>query len=159
MLKANPSPMVDIVTREVRSRMMSGIRGKNTKPEMVVRKALHAAGFRYRLHDKRLPGNPDLVFPKYRAVVFVHGCFWHGHDCHLFRLPSTRSDFWCRKIAGNVERDRKAVQALENTGWRTGIIWECAVKGRTRLPIDTVLKNVEKWLSSVSSRLEVRGLV
>ncbi|MDF1607802.1 very short patch repair endonuclease [Hoeflea sp. YIM 152468] len=151
--------MVDIVTREVRSRMMSGIRGKNTKPEMVVRKALHAAGFRYRLHDKRLPGNPDLVFPKYRAVVFVHGCFWHGHDCHLFRLPSTRSDFWCRKIAGNVERDRKAVQALENTGWRTGIIWECAVKGRTRLPIDTVLKNVEKWLSSVSSRLEVRGLV
>lgn len=90
--------MADVVTPEKRSKMMSGIQGKNTKPELTIRKGLHALGFRYRLHGKTLPGKPDLVFPKYKAVIFIHGCFWHAHHCHLFKWPSTRVDFWQEKI-------------------------------------------------------------
>lgn len=149
--------MADIVTAEVRSRMMSGIRGKDTRPEMIVRKALHAAGFRYRLHDKRLPGKPDLVFPRYSAVVFVHGCFWHGHDCHLFRFPATRTDFLREKIAGNVERDRQAVNQLRGTGWRVGTVWECALKGKTRLAAEEILRSLASWLQAGSGDLEIRG--
>src|SRR3546814_10547828 len=93
--------MADVVSIDVRSRMMSGIRSTNTKPEMILRRGLHAAGFRFRLHDRRLPGKPDLVFPRYSAVLFAHGCFWHGHNCHLFRLPATRTDFWAAKIDRN----------------------------------------------------------
>ncbi|SOC89897.1 T/G mismatch-specific endonuclease [Ensifer adhaerens] len=112
--------------------MMSGIRGTNTRPELQVRKALHAAGFRYRLHERKLPGKPDLVLPKYRAVIFVHGCFWHGHGCHLFRMPSSNSVFWQEKIAGNVARDKVAVDRLRESGWRVATVWECALKGKTR---------------------------
>ena len=93
--------MADVVDRKTRSRMMSGIRGKNTRPELLIRKGLHARGFRFRLHDKRLPGKPDLVLPKYSAVIFVHGCFWHGHDCHLFKWPQSRREFWRKKITRN----------------------------------------------------------
>ena len=126
--------MVDIVDTATRSRMMSGIKGKDTKPEMVIRKMLHAAGFRYRLHDKRLSGKPDLVLPKYRTVIFVHGCFWHGHsDCSLFRLPGTRQQFWSEKIGGNVKRDTVHVDTLIQSGWKVGIVWECAVKGKGRI--------------------------
>jgi DNA mismatch endonuclease (patch repair protein) len=149
--------MADIVAPEVRSRMMSGIRGKNTKPELLVRKMLHAAGFRYRLHDKALPGKPDMVFPKYRAVILVHGCFWHGHGCHLFRLPSTRTEFWKRKIDGNVERDREAVRKLRDTGWRVATVWECALKGKRRLQPDIVEKALVNWLHGESPQLEVTG--
>lgn len=112
--------------------MMSGIRGKNTKPELVVRKALYSQGFRYRLHVKDLPGKPDIVLPKYRTVIFVHGCFWHGHNCHLFRLPSSNRDFWRAKIKQNQENDRKAVRALRKDGWRVIAVWECALRGRKR---------------------------
>lgn len=149
--------MADIVSGEVRSRMMSGIRGKNTRPEMLIRKALHMAGFRYRLHDTRLPGKPDLVFPKHQAVVFVHGCFWHGHGCHLFRLPATRTEFWQSKIAGNVQRDRRAVEILEGEGWRVATVWECALKGRTRLSFEAVIGNLSTWLRSEQSSLEISG--
>src|SRR3954470_16295918 len=90
--------MADVVSSGVRSRMMAGIRGTNTAPEMILRRALHAEGFRYRLHDRRLPGKPDMVFPRHHAVIFAHGCFWHGHDCHLFKWPSTRPEFWQTKI-------------------------------------------------------------
>src|SRR3546814_5856307 len=93
--------MADVVSIDVRSRMMSGIRSTNTKPEMILRRGLHAAGFRFRLHDRRLTGKPDLVFPRYSAVLFAHGCFWHGHNCHLFRLPATRTDFWAANINSN----------------------------------------------------------
>lgn len=109
--------------------MMSGIRGKDTKPEMFVRRGLHRLGFRFRLHDRSLPGTPDLVLPKYNAVVFVHGCFWHGHDCHLGTKPATRKEFWQAKFAENRERDRKAREALLQTGWRVLEIWECAIRG------------------------------
>jgi DNA mismatch endonuclease, patch repair protein len=98
--------------------MMAGIGPANTKPEMLIRRGLHALGYRYRLHVKGLPGKPDLVFPGRRAAIFVHGCFWHGHDCTLFRWPATREDFWRNKIAGNINRDRKTAALLLDQGWR-----------------------------------------
>ena len=136
---------------------MSGIRGRNTRPEMQVRKGLHAAGFRYRLHDRTLPGKPDIVLPKYRAVIFVHGCFWHGHGCHLFRLPSTRTGFWKEKITGNAERDRETVRKLMEAGWRVGTVWECALKGRCKLQPDVIEKALINWLHDESPQLEVTG--
>lgn len=137
---------------------MSGIRGKDTKPELLVRRALHAAGFRYRLHERTLPGKPDMVFPKYSAVVFVHGCFWHGHDCHLFRMPSTRTEFWQAKISGNVARDVRAITLLRETGWRVGTVWECALKGREKLPVDDIAATLAVWLRGETPELEIRGL-
>lgn len=147
----------DIVSPVVRSRMMSGIRGKDTRPELAVRSALHRAGFRFRLHRKDLPGRPDLVFPRYRAVLLIHGCFWHGHDCHLFKWPSTRQDFWRSKIEANIARDGRQRSALLNAGWRVGIIWECAIKGRARLPIQKVVEACAQWLISDQITLEVEG--
>lgn len=135
---------------------MSGIRSKNTKPEMQIRRSLHAAGFRYRLHGK-LPGKPDLVFPARKAVLFVNGCFWHGHDCHLFRLPATRPEFWQAKIKGNVERDRSAVMSLRDSGWRVGTVWECALKGKTRRPANEVITDLAKWLCEDVSCIEISG--
>jgi DNA mismatch endonuclease, patch repair protein len=142
----------------VRSRMMSAIRGRDTKPEMIVRKGLHAAGFRYRLHDRALPGSPDMVFPRFRAVLFVHGCFWHGHDCHLFRWPSTSEEFWKKKIEGNRDRDRKSGDKLLYSGRRVGIIWECALKGQGRLPIDRLIELCANWLRGELPSLEIRGI-
>lgn len=136
--------------------MMSGIRGKNTKQELIVRKALHARGFRYRLHCK-LPGKPDLCLPKYRAVVFVHGCFWHGHDCHLFKWPSTRPEFWREKIGRNTVVDSAAEAKLLANGWRVATVWECALKGRTRLQLEDVVSSLERWLRSDESKLQIEG--
>src|SRR3546814_191591 len=149
--------MADVVSIDVRSRMMSGIRSTNTKPEMILRRGLHAAGFRFRLHDRRLPGKPDLVFPRYSAVLFAHGCFWHGHNCHLFRLPATRTDFWAAKIDRNRQVDQRSEEALRTLSIRTGIVWECSLKGRTRLPLDTVLGSCAEWLRSNETTLEIRG--
>jgi DNA mismatch endonuclease (patch repair protein) len=118
--------MTDVVDRATRSRMMSGIRGRDTKPELVVRKYLHAHGLRYRIAPKNLPGKPDIVLPKYRAVVFVHGCFWHRHaGCRYTATPATNPDFWQRKFYANVARDRRAYEQLTDLGWRVLIIWEC----------------------------------
>ena len=137
--------------------MMSGIRGRNTRPEVAVRKGLHALGFRFRLHRKTLPGTPDLVLPRHRAVIFVNGCFWHGHDCALFRLPDTRREFWEAKITRNRERDTLAVVSLETAGWRVGIIWECAIRGRLRTDMDGMLTACRDWLLEGDQRLEIRG--
>ena len=137
--------------------MMAGIRGKNTKPELLIRKALHARGFRYRIHCKDLPGNPDMCFPKYRAVILVHGCFWHGHDCHLFKWPKTRPEFWAAKIARNREVDSLAEQKLLSEGWRVATIWECALKGRERLDLDDISQCCDDWLRSQRSSLVIRG--
>jgi len=117
--------MTDIVDKETRSRMMSSIRGKNTKPELAVRSYLHRAGLRFRLHV-RLPGKPDLVFPKYRTVVFVHGCFWHRHkSCRFATTPASNTVFWQKKFDANVSRDAAAKKALRKLGWRVRIIWAC----------------------------------
>lgn len=136
---------------------MSGIRGKNTRPELVIRKGLHAAGFRYRLHDRSLPGKPDLVLPRYRAVVMVNGCFWHMHDCHLFRWPSSRPEFWREKILRNVENDRRAADKLRVQGWRIATIWECALKGRTKLDHTEVMQALAVWLNSSDETITIRG--
>ena len=117
--------MADIVDAATRSRMMSGIRRRDTKLEVAVRKALHARGFRYRVDVRKLPGCPDIVLPRWRAVIFVHGCFWHAHDCGLCRIPSTRPEFWREKLSANAERDRRNETRLLDAGWRVATIWEC----------------------------------
>lgn len=118
-------------SKEVRSYNMSRIKGKDTKPEMLVRKFLHANGFRYRLHDKKLPGKPDIVLPKYKTAIFVHGCFWHGHkNCRYASIPKTRTKWWLEKIEGNAANDKRKKYALKKSGWRVITIWECALKGK-----------------------------
>lgn len=149
--------MADVVSAAVRSRMMAGIRGTNTKPELILRKGLHAQGFRFRLHDRALPCKPDIVFPRYRAVIFAHGCFWHGHDCHLFKWPSTRPEFWQQKIGRNREVDERSEAALAGAGWRQAVVWECALKGRTKLPLEEVIANCAGWLRSDEPTLEITG--
>ena len=149
--------MVDVVTSEVRSRMMAGIKGKDTRPELAIRSALHGRGLRFRLHSPNLPGRPDLVFPKFRAVIFVHGCFWHGHNCHLFKWPRTRSEFWKEKIHSNIDRDQRHLLALRNDRWRVATIWECALKGRTRLPVETLAERCAAWLMSEEQEMELSG--
>lgn len=121
--------MVDIVDKQTRSRMMSGIRGKNTQPEMLVRKYLHAKGFRYRLHDKKLPGSPDIVLRKYQLAIFVHGCFWHRHKgCRYATTPAQNRDKWRLKFKQNTERDQRQINQLIDMGWRVLVIWECVLK-------------------------------
>ncbi|PKP78893.1 MAG: very short patch repair endonuclease [Alphaproteobacteria bacterium HGW-Alphaproteobacteria-3] len=149
--------MADVVSPATRSRMMSGIRGKDTKPELAIRRGLHALGFRYRLHARNLPGKPDIVLPRWRAVIFVHGCFWHGHDCHLFKWPKTRTEFWQQKITANRQNDEKAIAALHAQGWRVLIVWECALKGRTRRNLDETVSSIAIWLRSGRSNRKIRG--
>jgi DNA mismatch endonuclease (patch repair protein) len=149
--------MPDIVTSEKRSQMMSGIKGKNTKPELLVRKALHKIGFRYLLHVRYLVGKPDLVFPKYKAVLFINGCFWHGHNCDLFKWPSSNVEFWQKKISRNRENDKKAIEKLLEGKGRVGIIWECALKGKKRISFDRFLSKTVKWLKSETITFEIRG--
>ena len=121
--------MADVHTKEIRSYNMSRIKGKNTKPEMLVRRFLHANGYRYKLHDKSLPGKPDIVLPKYKTVIFVHGCFWHGHkNCKYFVVPKTRTEWWLNKINGNIANDAKAAKALKKEGWKIIHLWECRLK-------------------------------
>lgn len=108
---------------------MSMIKGKNTKPEMLVRRYLHAQGFRYRLHSKNLPGKPDIVLPKYKTIIFVHGCFWHGHKmCKYFVIPKSNTDFWVNKINGNIINDNKVLVPLKKEGWTIVVVWECELK-------------------------------
>lgn len=135
---------------------MAGIRAKDTKPEIVIRKALHAQGFRFRLHDRRLPGRPDLVFPRYRAAIFVHGCFWHGHACELFRLPQTRPEFWGPKIERNRTNDSKHLSALLASGWRVATVWECSLRGK-HAEIDEVASRLSEWLRGTDQEVEIRG--
>ncbi|MEW4448987.1 very short patch repair endonuclease [Qipengyuania sp. JC766] len=146
--------MADIVDAKTRSRMMSGIRGKNTKPERLLRRELHSAGLRYRLHDAKLPGKPDLVFAKYHAAVFVHGCFWHRHEnCRFATTPATRPEFWESKFTANVQRDAKSMAALLDMGWRVAVVWECALKNQS---VELVGKSVHEWLlTSEQAVLEI----
>lgn len=120
---------MDVHSRQQRSYNMSQIKGRDTKPELLVRKFLHAQGFRYKLHDKSLPGKPDIVLPKYKTVIFIHGCFWHGHaHCRYFTIPKTRTQWWTDKITTNKANDVKAVKALRREGWKVMVIWECKLK-------------------------------
>lgn len=147
--------MVDVVSPSVRSRMMAGIRGKDTAPELLVRRALFARSLRYKLHDKMLPGKPDLVFPRFRAAVFVHGCFWHAHDCALFRLPGTRTEWWREKLARNQANDIRHIAALLESDWRVATVWECALRKRDR--IDSIADQLAEFVRGRESELEIRG--
>lgn len=144
--------MADIVTPGKRSEMMAGIKGKNTKPEVLFRKILHAGGYRFRLHRRDLPGSPDLVLPKHLLAVFVNGCYWHGHeDCDRFRLPKSNVEFWQAKIAANRSRDQRNHDALVSMGWRVLVVWECALMGKRRLGQDEILSGVSGFLLTQES--------
>lgn len=148
--------MTDVVDKETRSRMMSGIRGKDTKPEMLVRRALHARGFRYLLHSPNLPGKPDMVFPKYRAVVFVHGCFWHMHDCKYFKLPGSRTAFWREKLLKNRRRDHTVLDTMQSLGWRVLVIWECATREARLADSGTLLiDTIMQWITGGAPSAEI----
>lgn len=134
---------------------MAGIRSKNTKPELIVRKALHRKGFRYRLHTKSIPGTPDLVLPKYNALVFIHGCFWHHHGCHLSKLPPEKK--WQDKLLSNAKRDAKVTDELLEAGWRVATVWECALKGKSKLPIDDIIQSLSDWLKSDLKQIDIDG--
>jgi len=121
--------MTDVHDKKTRSYNMSRIKAKNTKPEMLVRRFLHAHGFRYKLHDKKLPGKPDIVLPKYKTIIFIHGCFWHGHKgCRYYVVPKTRTEWWLNKINANIANDIKAAKALKKEGWKIITVWECKLK-------------------------------
>ena len=141
----SPPRLADIVSPETRSRMMSGIRGKNTKPELSLRQGLHRLGLCYSLHSS-LPGKPDIVLPKWRTVVFFHGCFWHGHDCSLFRLPSTRTDFWREKIDSNRRRDARVASELLSTSWRVAVVRECSIRGARKRSWEAVCRELGDWI-------------
>lgn len=146
--------MADIVDKQTRSRMMASIRAKDTKPELALRRTLHARGFRFRLHAKNVSGRPDLVFPKHHAIVFVHGCFWHRHaGCSYATTPSTRPEFWQAKFETNVARDRKVLAKLLASGWRVAIVWECALRQPDL--IDVTATFVATWLLSTDEQLEI----
>lgn len=146
--------MTDIVDQQTRSRMMAGIRGKDTKPELALRRALHARGFRFRLHSKAVHGRPDLVLPKYRAVVFVHGCFWHRHEgCRYTTTPSTRQEFWQAKFTANVARDAAVRGKLLKDGWRVATVWECALRKPDQIVAS--IDSLSAWLRSEEDHIEI----
>lgn len=141
------SCMADIVDAATRSRMMAGIQSKNTRPEVLIRKALHASGFRYSLHSIHLPGRLDIVMPKWRVAIFVHGCFWHWHECRLSEIPATRTAFWSTKLAANRTRDALAMQQLLAAGWRVATAWACATRGISVLNnLPTLVEYLTFWI-------------
>ncbi len=147
--------MADRISTEVRSRNMAAIKGKNTKPELDVRRALHARGFRFRLHRRDLPGNPDLVFPKLKAVIWVNGCFWHGHGCGAARVPLSRIDYWGPKIGRTKVRDAAAVAAISAMGWRSLTIWECSLRGKRSQGLESVVDMAAEWLAEGAETTEI----
>lgn len=151
--------MVDVLNSKQRRLNMSRIRSKDTKPEILIRSLLHEGGFRFRIHRKDLPGNPDIVLPKHHTIVFVHGCFWHGHKCHMSKIPETRRDFWLNKISSNNERDRKAVKNLISIGWKVIIIWECSLRGTGKLPQQEIFKKVFQFIYKKNKmHIEISGI-
>ena len=144
--------MTDIVSPEIRSRMMASIKSRDTKPEMLVRRYLHGRGFRYTLGKRSLPGKPDLAFHRHNAVIFVHGCYWHGHQgCRFATTPATRTEFWRTKITANAERDARVILELRKLGWRVAVVWECALRKQPEL----ALRRLERFLVSGCTRIEI----
>jgi DNA mismatch endonuclease (patch repair protein) len=137
---------MDVLTLEQRRLNMSRIRSRDTAPEMLIRRGLHAAGFRFRLHQRQLPGRPDIVLPRYRTVIFVNGCFWHSHGCHISRLPDTRREYWQPKLDRTMQRDSDAAGALKLAGWKAVVVWECALRGRVRLAEGAALAQISAFI-------------
>ena len=138
--------MADIVDRKTRSRMMSRIKGRDTKPEKLVRSALHRRGFRFRLQCRDLPGKPDLVLPKFNTAVFVNGCFWHYHQCRLSQLPKSNRPFWEAKLTANRKRDERNLAALKESGWYVAVVWECGLRNQTPARIEKSMNKIALWL-------------
>ena len=138
--------MADVHSKETRSYNMSRIKGKDTKPEMLVRKYLFSKGLRYKLHDKTLPGKPDMVFPKYKTVLFIHGCFWHGHEgCKYYVVPKTKTEWWINKINGNIKKDTDSIARLQQLGWKVVIVWECELKpGKVNGTLQNLMKTFKQ---------------
>ena len=149
--------LADIFDKKTRSKIMSRVKGKNTKPELQVRSLLHRACFRFRLSSKNVPGKPDIVLPKYKVVVLVHGCFWHGHDCYRFSWQKTRKAFWRKKIEGNRERDTRYLQELNEAGWRVCVVWECTLRGKGKLDDSVQKKRLADWLNLDKGSSSIRG--
>lgn len=147
--------MTDLFSKKKRSEIMSKVRGKDTSPELLIRKHLFSLGFRYRLHVSSLPGKPDLVFPKYRCVVFIHGCFWHGHSCKK-TFPQENKKYWKQKINGNIKRDAKNIENLKEIGWRTIVIWECSISGKRKISLILLGKQISKLLKSSIKYKEIQ---
>lgn len=138
--------MADVHNPDSRSKNMRAIGSKNTRPELLLRQLLFARGFRFRIHANNLPGKPDIILPKHNLAVFVHGCFWHGHDCYLFKLPQTRTGFWLKKIGENKRRDRDHIDELQQIGWRVLVVWECALKGRKKWDVAKLGDALSTWI-------------
>jgi DNA mismatch endonuclease, patch repair protein len=150
---------MDVLTPAQRQLNMSRIRSRDTQPELLIRRGLHAHGFRFRLHKRQLPGRPDLVLARYRTVVFVNGCFWHSHGCHISRMPETRREYWQPKLDRTMQRDRDAIRALQSAGWRIVLVWECALRGRTRLAAGDAVTQVADFIrAGTGSLLSVSGV-
>lgn len=148
--------MPDVVSKADRSRMMASIRGKNSQPELLVRRLLFASGYRFRLHRRDLPGTPDIVMPGRKAVIFVHGCFWHMHQgCRYAKMPATRPDFWKAKLEANVMRDRRAVEKLQAMGWRVLCVWECST--RDAESVASLQEVIQNWIDGDSPFGEISG--
>lgn len=149
--------MSDVHSPEVRSKNMGAIRYRDTKPEVIIRRLLHQSGYRYRLNVKTILGKPDIVLKRLSSLIFIHGCFWHQHNCHLFKWPQTRKAFWKDKILKNVDNDKKNRERLEKD-WKIAVIWECAIKGKTKLPLESLSTTLKCWLESTDKTLNIRGL-
>ncbi|MCE0489555.1 DNA mismatch endonuclease Vsr [Pantoea sp. Mb-10] len=152
--------MADVHSQETRSKNMRAIRTQDTAIELRVAAILKDRGFTYRVQDKTLPGRPDFVLPQEKAIIFVHGCFWHRHHCYLFKMPATRTEFWRGKINSNVERDRRYVQQLQQSHWKVLIVWECALRGKLQLSENALIERLEEWLlaSESSGEIDHQGL-
>lgn len=148
---------MDTVDKATRSKIMASVGQKDTGAELLLRCQLHRIGLRYRLHDRKLPGSPDLVFPRFRAVIFVHGCYWHAHGCYRSTVPKTRRDFWTKKFEDNKERNERKIRQLLEESWRVLIVWECALVGKTSRPIDHIAEEVSVWLNGSDARGEISG--
>lgn len=148
---------MDTVSPETRSRMMAAIKAKDTKPELAIRRGLHAIGFRYSLHTSRFPGRPDIVLTKHRAVIWINGCYWHGHSCGAGRLPNSNESYWHPKIERTRARDVRNAAAVEAAGWRSLTIWECALRRRGAIGLDAVIERAAEWILSGAGSAEIAG--
>lgn len=150
---------MDTVDKATRSLIMSRVGHKNTGPEIILRSILHRMGLRYRLHDRALPGSPDLVFRRFGGVIFVHGCYWHSHGCYKSTVPTSHRTFWTEKFTANRQRDERNIRLLLERGWRVMIVWECALLGKTAIPAQGLTRQVHAWLRGTKGRGQVSGTV
>ena len=148
---------MDTVDRQTRSKIMASVGQKDTGAELALRRALHKIGLRYKLHDCTLPGSPDLVLPRFHAVIFVHGCYWHSHGCHRSTVPKNRHEFWVAKFKVNQLRDKRNMRSLLKSGWRVLIVWECVLFGNKFLPSPNVINSVCAWLNGTKRNGQVPG--